>query len=279
MFRNLSLLYLCLLVLASCSNPTSTSQNQGIPSKENSIQYKKPVPEEMLPRPLQIVAAGDSLTQGVGDSTKQGGYLPYLARLLEKEGIRQVVIENHGVKGNRTDQLLKRLGSEELQTAVGKADLVAITIGGNDLMRIIQRNIFGLEMPVFEDAKEGYVSRIKEIMETVSALNENATVVLIGFYNPFFPWFSDIAEMNQIVTEWNQASSQVVDSYPNAVFVEIDDLFLNLEINLLFDDYFHPNDQGYELIAQKVFEELRGERLVELEQRTYTVRNEESNTE
>jgi lysophospholipase L1-like esterase len=279
MLKKLGLLYLCLMVLASCSNNISTSQEKRIPSKDNSIQYKKPVPEEFLPRPLHIVAAGDSLTQGVGDSTEQGGYLPYLARMLDKEGIRQVEIENYGVKGNRTDQLLKRLDSEELKNAVGKADLVAITIGGNDMMRIIQKNIFGLDMPVFENAQEGYVSRIKEVLETVTSLNEDAIIVLVGFYNPFFPWFSDIIEMNEIVTEWNQASSVVTEQYPNAVFVEIDDLFLNLEENLLFEDYFHPNDKGYELIAERVFEQLRGERLKELETRTYTVRNEESNNE
>ena len=269
MARRIYRLLVASAMIAACSHSNSAS-HAGIPFKEVTIQEKEQVPENFLPRPLRIVAAGDSLTQGVGDSTESGGYLPYLENLLLKKGIREISVENFGVKGHRTDQLLRKLGEDEVRSAVENADLVTVTIGGNDMMKIIRQNIFDLEMELFEEEKEAYASRIAGIMERVHSINPEAAVVLIGFYNPFFSWFSDIAEMNQVVEDWNRMSREVVERYENGIFVEIDEIFLDLNQNLLFEDYFHPNDQGYELISEEVFEQVDGEKHEDLIKRTYT---------
>ncbi|MDV2888613.1 GDSL family lipase, partial [Alkalihalophilus pseudofirmus] len=75
------------------------------------------------------------------------------------------------------------------------------------------------------------------IMETIVEQNPNTAIVLVGMYNPFSKWFSDIKEMDDIVSEWNKAGQSVVVKYPNAYFVEIDDIFLNTNEDLLYTDH------------------------------------------
>ena len=225
--KNLTLLFLCIILLASCSHPNPTVQEVLIASKETTVTLKEPVPVNFIPRPLTIVAAGDSLTEGIGDSTNQGGYLTFLSRLIESEqDIREVTIQNFGVKGNRSDQLLKKLNEREVQSAIAGADLVSVTIGGNDIMKIVKENILDLELAIFQSEQTAYSSRIKNIIDSIRSTNYEATVVLIGFYNPFNHWFSDIKELNEIVEIWNNASREVVDQYPNTFLLILMIFFL-----------------------------------------------------
>ena len=55
------------------------------------------------------VALGDSLTEGVGDSTKQGGFVPILSQSLSNENDVQYQPVNYGVAGNTSAQILDRL--------------------------------------------------------------------------------------------------------------------------------------------------------------------------
>lgn len=245
--------------------------------KKVSAQVFEQIPADFFPRKLTVLSAGDSLTQGVGDSTDQGGYLPYLKTMLEKEkGIKEVDFYNFGVKGNRTTQLLKRLKSPEIKPVLQKADLVILTIGGNDIMKVMKDNISDLQVSDFTKEKESYRSHLTQIIEAIAQENPNATIVLVGLYNPFSKWFSDIKEMDEIVADWNQAGKSVIAQNPNAYFVEIEDVFLNAAENLLYKDNFHPNDKGYELIAERLNETLETRVLPDLENVPYTVNAEEN---
>ena len=62
--------------------------------------------------------------------------------LLEgEEEINKTTFSNFGVAGSGSDQLLKSVRTEEVKTAVQKADLVIVTIGGNDMMKVVQENL------------------------------------------------------------------------------------------------------------------------------------------
>lgn len=258
MQRKLTLLYICLvLILSACSQFDKIQEGNMNKGKDSGIWLKGALPSSFFPKDLHIVAAGDSLTQGVGDSTESGGYLPYLSNRLEDEKtIRNANVENFGVRGNRADQLLARLHSKQLQTSLREADLILITIGGNDLMKVVKENFSSLGVEQFRFEQQVFKKRLEEIFKTIRDQNPSAPIVLIGLYNPFYNWFADVEEMNQIVDEWNGQSQTIVLNDGNAYFVDIHDIFLNNEENLLFTDYFHPNDRGYELIANRVFEIL-----------------------
>ncbi|WP_249366900.1 SGNH/GDSL hydrolase family protein [Neobacillus rhizophilus] len=274
MYKFFPLLILSVLFLGSCSG---TGEWELHHAKQTAVPVYEPVPADFIPRTLTVLSAGDSLTQGVGDSTGKGGYLPYLETLLENEkGIKDVDFYNFGVKGNRTTQLLKRLKAPEIKPVLKKADLVILTIGGNDIMKVVRDNLSNLEYSIFMDEKENYRKHLIQIIETIVKENPNASIVLVGLYNPFSKWFSDIEEFDQIVSEWNQAGQSVISQYPNAYFVSIEDIFLNSSENLLFTDNFHPNDKGYELIAQRLNETMEERVLPDLDRKPYMVSTEEN---
>jgi len=260
--------------LCSCSQSNSLVLHK---EKKVSAQVFEPIPADFIPRKITVLSAGDSLTQGVGDSTKQGGYLPYLKSLLEKDkGIQEVDFYNYGVKGNRTIQLLKRLKSPEMKPILEQSNLVILTIGGNDIMKIVKDNISDLQISDFLKEKESYRTHLMQIFEVINKENPKASIVLVGVYNPFSKWFSDIKEMDQIVAEWNQVGQSAVNQYPNSYFVSIEDLFVNSEEDVLFTDNFHPNDKGYQLMAERLNETLGKQVLPDLEKKAYTVSNEEN---
>lgn len=267
-------LTLSLFILVSCSQTNQTVLHL---EKKTAVHTFQPVPKELPLRKLTVLSVGDSLTQGVGDSTGQGGYLPYLHTMLKKnKGIKEVSIHNYGVKGNRTTQLLKRLKSPEMKPMLQKADLVILTIGGNDIMKVVRDHFDNLKLSDFITEKEMYRNHLTQIMETIVEQNPNTAIVLVGMYNPFSKWFSDIKEMDDIVSEWNKAGQSVVVKYPNAYFVEIDDIFLNTNEDLLYTDHFHPNDKGYKLIAQRLNRTLGDKVIPDIEKKTLMVSTEEN---
>jgi lysophospholipase L1-like esterase len=268
------LLFTFLILLSGCSVDKMTQHVM----KELELDTKNDPPGNFIPKDLKVVSIGDSLTQGVGDSTKSGGYIPYLQTQLESlKSIKNAEFTNYGVRGNRTDQLLKRLNKEEIKESIDEADLVIITIGGNDVMKTFKENISNLTIKAFEGAMVDYEKRLHNIIQKIQSYNPDAGIVLIGIYNPFSTWFSDIKELNQIIVEWNTISRKVIGEYNQTEFVGVQNMFLNSEKNLLFEeDYFHPNDLGYKLMANRMFEILtQRESLNELTNNKFLLKEEE----
>lgn len=59
---------------------------------------------------IHYTAIGDSLTEGIGDLTNSGGFVPLVARdLQEQYHLNGVQIDNFGKNGDRSDQILKRI--------------------------------------------------------------------------------------------------------------------------------------------------------------------------
>lgn len=241
-----------LLMLVSCSNQTLYNTE-----KDMVVLNKKDIPVSFLPKELAIVSVGDSLTQGVGDSTGKGGYIPYLQTLLEEtKGVNKADFLNYGVRGNRSDQLLKRIKTEEVSESIKKADGVIITIGGNDIMKVVRNNITNLQMDSFKAQLNEYEDNLNNVLASIREYNPKAVVIVVGVYNPFIKMFSDIKEMNQIVADWNSTSERVLAKYEHTYFVSIENIFENPTSDLLYEDYFHPNDKGYQLIAEAIYEKM-----------------------
>lgn len=233
--------------------------------------------KEITPRNLRVVSIGDSLTQGVGDSTESGGYIPYLQRELEQlDEVKSVRFVNYGVKGNRTDHLLKRLDQQEVKQSLKEADLVIMTIGGNDVMKVFKDNITKLDVKEFERQRKPYEQRLNEIIQMVRKQNRDAGIVLVGLYNPFMKVLADVKEVEAVISDWNEASESVVGQYDQTCFVTVEDLFTDAEENLLYTDQFHPNDKGYKLMANRIFETISGPKLEELTNKKIIYANEES---
>lgn len=203
----------------------------------------------------RFVAVGDSLTQGVGDSTRSGGYIGILdEKVNQKKEI--ATFENYGHAGDRSDQLLKRLQDPKVSTALKKADVILVTVGANDIMKILKSNITDLAYEDFEKEQPKYESRLQEIFKKIKKENSTAEIYLLGFYNPFEEYFGDIPELNRIVEDWNSIGKEIVSKDSKLHYIPIKDLFENTKEELFYKDNFHPNDAGYEKMADRVLDYL-----------------------
>ncbi|MGI8385021.1 SGNH/GDSL hydrolase family protein [Robertmurraya sp. P23] len=196
-----------------------------------------------------IVALGDSLTRGTGDEEGKG-YIGYLVEELEEKTDEKLTLHNYGVKGYRSDQLLTQVKGETIQNQIKDADFILMTIGGNDLFQGGQ-TLVSPKQDEISVIKDQYVKNLKETIDMIKSINQDAVIFLVGLYNPFID-LEDAATTTAVVRDWNYSTNQLLDQYPNSVFVPTFDLF-QLKVNdYLFSDKFHPNSKGYQLIAERV---------------------------
>lgn len=224
--------------------------------KKTVVQVVEDAIGLFVKKDLQIVAIGDSLTQGVGDANENGGYVGIIENTLE-ENNKNTDIENYGKRGNRSDQLLKRLDKPEIATSIDEADIILVTIGANDIIKIVKENFSDLKYEQFVEAQVKYKERLRKIVDNMLENNEDAEIFLLGFYNPFENFFSKIEELGLIVENWNNTGKSIADEYEQVEFIPTIDLFRNAEEDVFYKDNFHPNNRGYQLMAERVIEYIR----------------------
>ena len=211
---------------------------------------------DLFKKDQRIVSIGDSLTEGVGDESENGGYVGILNNTFEDNNLN-ITIENFGKKGNRSDQLLKRLEKEDITSAIKEADIVLITIGANDIMKVLKSNFMNITMDLFDEEKVEYRKRLTAIFDKINDINPDTQIYLIGFYNPFEQHFSEVKELGMIIDNWNEAGKSLTEEYDNVSYIPTTDLFSQSTIDLLAEDEFHPNTSGYKLMAQRVLDYLK----------------------
>lgn len=126
---------------------------QVIPKEHSLLQTTTNKSSQKVKR-LTYVALGDSLTQGVGDETKRGGFVTLVADQLQQDyQLSSIDYENFGKAGDRSDQILARLKkSTSMQKSLKEADIITLTCGGNDLLKVIKDNVFHLKKKNFSKA-------------------------------------------------------------------------------------------------------------------------------
>ncbi|MFD2707131.1 SGNH/GDSL hydrolase family protein [Salibacterium lacus] len=204
---------------------------------------------------LHITAVGDSLTKGTGDSSSSGGYVGILKDSLEKSvPDASIRVQNYGKKGNRSDQILERLNKPNISSSIRESDIILLTVGANDIMKIVRSNATDLTYEVFEKEKDPYEQRLTSIFEQIREANGDAAIYLLGLYNPFNMYFSDIPELDQIITDWNMIGRSVVNEQENAAFIPIRGIFQYAGPGYYSEDKFHPNQRGYASMADRVLD-------------------------
>ncbi|HEX2799548.1 MAG TPA: GDSL-type esterase/lipase family protein, partial [Thermoanaerobaculia bacterium] len=85
---------------------------------------------------FRIVALGDSLTRGTGDQAGGGGYPERVAAALRKAGMT-VTVDNLSVDGAETRDLLRKVSDPDARRRIAQAQLIVMSISGNDLSHSI----------------------------------------------------------------------------------------------------------------------------------------------
>ncbi|MET3574903.1 SGNH/GDSL hydrolase family protein [Bhargavaea ullalensis] len=215
------------------------------------------IPRTFVPRIVTLVGLGDSLTQGVGDERKKGGYAGRLAVEMDTwKGVKEVRIENLAKRGRRSDQLVAQLKRDDVQEEIQKADLITLTIGGNDVMKVVKSNFFDLKPDPFHKEIDPFTERLASSLFMIRRANPDAVLVMVGLYNPLTVVTDEASEMDGIIEEWNEVIEDAAAADGRACFVPVDDLFVTNEDLIYHTDFFHPNAKGYDRMTKRIEETL-----------------------
>lgn len=221
------------------------------------------------------VAIGDSLTQGVGDTTNQGGFVPLLAQSLTNETDFEVKAINYGASGNTSSQILSRMQEKkEIGKDLKQARLMTLTVGGNDLRKAVLEDTSNLDLDRFDKPAKSYVKNLKQIIDLARKDNPDLPIYVVGIYNPLYLNFPDLTDLQTVVDQWNQRTEQTLAAYKDVYFVPVNDLLYKgidgksgvteweqgketITNDALYDeDSFHPNNTGYEIMKEAVLERI-----------------------
>jgi lysophospholipase L1-like esterase len=272
-----------ILFLFGCNAPLATplATEPAQPTSESSHATQPPAvekpstdPTTSLPAgPLTMVALGDSLTQGDGDDSGLGypGRLLALVNALRPDS----TMTNLGQSGWNSDALIngdQGLESqldravEELQTATsqGRAAVAFVWIGSNDLWYLYEYGGDINEEGNVQDSlhfavnMDRIISRLRETGAAVFvALLDDQSQRPVALKGEAFTSITqnELDQMSLQVQRYNEILNETSAQYgARTVDFYHTDIFTNPAT--LYDDGNHPNQAGYDVIAQKWFEVL-----------------------
>ncbi|MED2932237.1 SGNH/GDSL hydrolase family protein [Bacillus wiedmannii] len=202
---------------------------------------------------LKIVSLGDSLTRGVGD--KEGiGYIGRVKEDLQKDYKQKVALTNLAVSGAKMPDLLKQMKSSGAQYSIKQADVIVLTIGGNDLFPGWE-SLGKVDLETYRPDTETFQNEAKKIIEEIRKLNTDSPIFWLGLYNPFED-VEDLKGSSNIVVDWNASLEKLALNDKNVYITPTFDLFQNRGKELLYSDHFHPNEVGYTYMADRLVQNV-----------------------
>ncbi|HDR7868975.1 MULTISPECIES: SGNH/GDSL hydrolase family protein [Bacillus] len=202
---------------------------------------------------LQIVSLGDSLTRGVGD--KEGiGYIGRVKEDLQKDYKQKVALTNLAVSGAKMPDLLKQMESSGAQYSIKQADVIVLTIGGNDLFPGWE-SLGKVDLETYRPDTETFQNEAKKIIDEIRKLNTDSPIFWLGLYNPFED-VEDLEGSSNIVVDWNASLEKLALNDKNVYITPTFDLFQNRGKDLLYSDHFHPNEVGYTYMADRLVQNV-----------------------
>ncbi|WP_459502848.1 SGNH/GDSL hydrolase family protein [Bacillus sp. C1] len=222
-------------------------------SKLTTKTEQKQVKGKQHPGTLQVVSLGDSLTRGVGD--KEGiGYVGRLKESLEKDYKQKVALTNLAVSGAKMPDLLKQIEGSGAQYSIKQADVIVLTIGGNDLFPGWE-SLGKMDLETYRPSMETFQNQAKQMLTEIRKLNPDSPIFWLGLYNPFED-VEDLKGSSSIVVDWNTSLEKLAIDNKNVYITPTFDLFQNRGKELLYSDHFHPNETGYSYMATRLLQNV-----------------------
>jgi lysophospholipase L1-like esterase len=218
-------------------NDTGENPGVSLPKKSNSVS---------------LIIIGDSIAKGTGDETGKG-FSFYLRDYLKNQTPKEVVANTIGIDGLQTNGLLELMRGEKLKPALADADLLLISIGGNDLRRIRRLKDMTRD-DGFQKTFDSYVTGLTSILKTIRRTNSAALIIFIGLYNPLTTEIS--SDDIRFLLAWNEGTQKIIEQEGRAIFIPTYDLFKLNVSKYVAPDTLHPNAAGYEAIANRIGKDI-----------------------
>jgi lysophospholipase L1-like esterase len=221
-----------------------------------------PPPRSAEPTPIptgvrRLLVIGDSLARGTGDETGRG-FAGDVLEAMRRHGHAELV--NLGVNGMESPEIRGVAESANVRGLAAGASLILVSAGANDLSHSLGRPGASASdaSAAVGDARRGYAENLRAILTALRAANPTAPIGLIGLYDPFS---SDERAGpgrlgSSVILQWNALAAETALSFPGVFVVPTFDLFQGREDRLSADKY-HPNAEGYRLIAERILQVAR----------------------
>ena len=209
---------------------------------------------------LNYVVLGDSIGWGAGVLNSDEACFGKI--VADTAGFN---FKNDAVNGYRTADLIKHLGKDKIKADVAAADIISISIGGNDFLR-------GDMAQLIEEANKGDYSRFDSIadefyknfctiIKTIKEINPDAVILMQTLYNPGAD--SIKAVYQQGADRLNAGYRKYLADNPKAYeLLEVADAFVG-HPEYVAADYIHPSAQGNVVIAGIVLNKLNALKLTD----------------
>ena len=216
--------------------------------------------------PAHYLALGDSLAAGITETNTLGkGYADFLAQQLEEADLLASFNKGFAFPGYTTEYILNELKSDvkkpstetgqdvSLLEEIKKADVITISAGANDVLKLVQRDEAGgiqFDVQQLAQAIEQVKTNYDAILKRIAQLNPAADVFIMGYYNPFPSLKQYEEQFNLLVSMMDSAIMQVAEDNA-AYFVKVADVVAsNTELYLPNPQNIHLSEAGYEAVAQ-----------------------------
>jgi len=155
---------------------------------------------------------------------------------------------NLGINGARTRNVLTLL--PRAQSIVRTADVIVVSIGGNDLYGDNVARLFTTVWPSM--AMHRTLDRIDSIVAQLHRINPAARIFLLGLYDPYHR-----RDLDRQVALWDSRLIARFAADANVQVIRIADLFMWND-RLSASDHYHPSAEGYAFIAARIFQSSGG---------------------
>ena len=209
-----------------------------------------------------IVAIGDSITQADTHwtvnghrNTIQGGWVTRLGNLLEKDFPGEYEVINKGINGDTAPGVLQRLDRDVILL---QPDIVIIAIGTNDIFARLSADP--------SSTPDTYQSTISRIFNKLKRNLSDTTAFALGMttslrkyahirFGNFLPQQDD---MQAVFNDYNNILRKLTKDYKYS-YVDLPSQWPeDIEVSWEFcADGIHPNDAGYDLMTEILYDALQ----------------------
>ncbi len=204
-------------------------------------------------KPFYLVL-GDSIAYGSGISNSREAC--YGKIVADTNGYDYV---NHAIPGHTTTNLINRLSEDAVIADLKKADIISISIGGNDFLL---GNLIGLmfdsivlgDYTDFDKIAEGFYNNFSIIIDLINSHNEDAVILMQTLYNPQSGYLR--APYQEGANRINAAIRKYDAEHPGEIVIVDVGSALGDDMANYADDEIHPSAAGNEIIAKVVLDKL-----------------------
>ncbi len=209
---------------------------------------------------LKYVVLGDSIGYGAGVLNSDEACFGKI--VADTAGFE---FKNDAVNGYRTDDLIRHLDKENIAADVAEADIISISIGGNDFLRgdmagLIKEAAAG-DYSRFDEIAAAFYENFCTIIAKIKELNPDAVILVQTLYNPGYE--SIKAVYQQGADRLNAGYAKYLSDNPGAYeLLDVASQFVD-HSEYVAADYIHPSAQGNVVIAKIVLEKLNALKLTD----------------